>query len=93
MDIATIAALAPVITWVLTEIVGKFLLKKLDKKVLSVLVGVLTLLTMKWAGGDLTVLQTVLGGTAIGPFTGILHDKLIEPLLILSKKEIEDNSD
>jgi hypothetical protein len=78
----------PIVTWIATEILGKFVLKKLNKKVLAVLVGILTALTAK-AMGDMTVLETLLGCAGLGPITGMLHDKLIEPVLILSKKEVE----
>ena len=84
----TLLVWGPIITWIVTEVVGKFILKKLNKKVLAVLVGVLTALVAK-VTGDMTVLETVLMGGASGPITGMLHDKLIEPLLVLSKAEVE----
>lgn len=90
MDKATFFAMMPAIIWIVTEVVGKFLLPKMDKNVLSVVVSVGTVLMAGVAGTDLTVFEKVVGGVLGGPMTGLLHDNLIEKLLILSKKEIEE---
>lgn len=88
MNLTSVLALGPIIAWVVTEVVGKFLLPKLNKKVLSVLVGVIAALVAKFTG-DMTLLETVIAGTAIGPLSGLLHDKLLEPVLILGKNELD----
>lgn len=90
MDKMTFFASLPVIVWIVTEVVGKFLLPKMDKNVLAVVISVLTVLSSQYMGTDLSVFEKFVGGIAGGPMTGLLHDNLIEKLLILSKKEIED---
>lgn len=77
----------PALCWVLSEVVGKFLLKKLNKKVLSVLVGVAIAIALNLLG-KMGMFQTILTALVLGPGTGILHDKLIEPVLVAGKNEI-----
>ena len=79
---------APPVVWVIVEIIGKFVLPKLDKKVLAVVVAALTSVVAFYSGlvgGGVAVVS----GVVMGPVVGLLHDKLIEPVLILGKDELK----
>ena len=72
------------ITWILAEIVGKFLLTKLDKKVIAVIAGVLTAIGAKLTT-DIGAVDTVALGALLPVIAGVLHDKLVNPLLMKGK--------
>jgi len=72
------------ITWIIAEIVGKFLLTKLDKKVIAIIAGVATAIGAKLVAGVGSV-DTVALGIGLPVVAGILHDKVVNPLLMKGK--------
>lgn len=75
--------------WVLTEVVGKYVLKNVDKRVLAVPAALVVNLIQHFAIGGMSPAEASFWGVLEAAAAGNLHDKVIEPLLILGKKEIK----
>jgi len=74
--------------WALAEVVGKFILKGMDKRALSVLSAAVVNILYGVLVGGIGAMDLAAWGVIQVVFVAAAHDKLMEPLFILGKNEL-----
>ena len=90
MHTVILLGVATLITWALVEVLQRVGLKALDPRLIAPLASAAVSLVAYWTG-FMNPSLAILAGIAMGPASGVLHDKLLSPLFIEQvKKDIAE---
>jgi hypothetical protein len=90
MHTIVVVGICTLITWALVSVLNKTALKTSDPRIIAPISSAAVALLAYWTG-FMNPSIAILAGIAMGPASGVLHDKLLSPLFIEQvKKDIAD---